>query len=275
MPMKIAYHGAGFVGFTGALHFARNGFEVVLFDPHLGRMNLIREGREPVHNIGKALDFDYWQVLKERVQLTTEFKDTLTADAHVLAIPTEQDGEPYFQILMDSVKRIAEESKGKPIVVESTIYPSCARDLQARYAGTTFVIAPRRDWFNAPELNVRECERVVGVDSSIARAIAEKTVGQVSRHIHYTSCENAEMVKELENATLYNMLAFNMDFARTYPDRDAAEIIRLASTHWRLPTLKLSLGIGGYCVPLGMKYLSRSVKDRTDRPLFRSTPTTS
>lgn len=266
--MKIVYHGAGYTGFTGAVFAARAGHDVVMYEPNEARVALIQAGKEPVVGISEWLGADLFHdpAIAGRMTATSKFEDVAKAKVHLFAVPTEKDGEPMFELLNAAIENVVKHrcQGGSPIVlsVESTVHPNFAAETRKRIEALTsdpyvLVIAPRRDWFVGKGQNVETCERVIGVDSAEDRAVAEQIYGPISKTIHWTDTETAEIVKQLENAELYAGVTFLMGFALTYQNKNVREIIRLAGTHWRLPPWYLTLGVAGYCVPLGMKYLTR------------------
>lgn len=273
--MRLVIHGGGYTGFTGAMFAARAGHDVVLYEPDEARVAAINEGREPVVGIADWLGADLFNspsVVGPRA--TSNFDDIAMESVHIFAVPTERDGEPMFSILNMAIERVVKSrAPGMPLVlsIESTVCPDFTATLRKSLEVITkdrvalgvrdepyvLIVAPRRDWFVGKGHTVETCERVIGVDSPHDRTIAERIYGPISKTIHWTDTETAEIVKQLENAMMYAGVTFLMGFALTYPQKNVREIIRLAETHWRLPQWYLTLGVAGYCVPLGMKYLTR------------------
>lgn len=268
--MRLIYHGAGYTGFTGAVFAARAGHEVVLYEPNADRVARVNAGQEPVLGMAEWLGADlvHDPKIAGRMTATANFDDVKKAKVHLFAVPTEKDGEPMFEILNAAIENVVRHRclGGSLLVlsIESTVHPNFAKETRDRIDAMTddpyvLIIAPRRDWFVGKGHNVETCERVIGVDSAVDRIWAEQIYGPISKTIHWTDCETAEIVKQLENAELYAGVTFLMGFALTYRQKNVREIVRLASTHWRLPAWYLTLGVAGYCVPLGMKYLTRGV----------------
>jgi len=266
--MKIVYHGGGYTGFTGAIFAARAGHDVLVYEPDAARVEAISNGREPVVGIaewlGPELMFD--PALRGRISATSEFDRALAwSNVHLFSVPTERDGDPMFEVLNAALDRVLlafHPNRAKAVlIVESTVHPNFTVQTHERLralatAPYSLIIAPRRDWFVGAGQTVETCERVIGTDTAEDRVLAEQLYGPISKLIHWTDTETAEIVKQLENAVLYAGVTFLMGFALSYPEKDVREIVRLAGTHWRLPKWYLPLGIAGYCVPLGMKYLT-------------------
>jgi nucleotide sugar dehydrogenase len=270
--VKIVYHGGGYTGFTGAVFAARAGHDVVIYEPNERRVADINAGREPVVGIDEWLgsEIRHLPSLYSRLRATSSFEEVRRERVHLFAVPTERDGEPMFEVLNEAIDRVlSSEHIPDPLVisVESTVHPDFAKQLRSRASDErawfgqakkpfTLIVAPRRDWFVGRGHTVETCERVIGVDSPEDRQIAEQIYGPISKSIHWTDTETAEIVKQLENAEMYAGVTFLMGFALAYKEKNVREIVRLAGTHWRLPAWYLTLGVAGYCVPLGMKYLT-------------------
>lgn len=254
----LIYHGGGYVGYTGAVFAAKQGFDVIIYDLDKNVVNQINNGEPPVYGLGDFIEDENIDI--NNVRATSDFNSIKDYKYHIFSLPTEKDGEPYFKILYSAIEKLLNETDKRIVLsIESTVHPNFSKELnrrfRKRYGNYDLIVAPRRDWFINKEMNVEVCERVIGVDGGDLQ-IAKDLYSNISKNIHWTDNETAELVKQLENAMLYNSVVFLMDFARAYSDKNAREIIRLACTHWRHPNYHISLGIGGYCVPLGMKYLN-------------------
>jgi UDPglucose 6-dehydrogenase len=275
--MFLVYHGAGYTGYTGAMFAARAGHQVLIYEADPARVAAVNSGQEPVRGLFEWLGGQIYldPHLRNQVRATNTYEELYGGvrgeriqaqglQTHLFALPTERDGEPMFELLNAAILRVVADVGPAPLVisVESTVHPDFTAQLRQmigrlRQEPYTLIIAPRRDWFVGMGHDVESCERVIGVDSAEDLAVARAIYSPISRKIHWTDTETAEIVKQLENAQLYAGLTFLMGFALSYRDKNVREIIRLAGTHWRLPAWHLTLGVAGYCVPLGMKYLVR------------------
>lgn len=260
--MIINYHAGGYVGLTGAVHYRYQGFDVVISDPDLSVVDAINAGKP------KAGSFLAYSGLPEICHgFRAQQLPAPDADCHILAVPSERDGEPYMEIVEALFEKLCATTDGEvPIIIESTLMPGMAKRLRkiavsqpaAAHVMRPWAIAPRRDWFADKDKNLTTLTRVVGRDPQLHKEI-EPWITAVCRDIQWTTPETAEITKALENALLHLPVVLLHELALLFPEYDMAEAAALASTHWRFRSmgkLYLGLGTGGRCVPLGSRYLS-------------------
>lgn len=256
----ITVHGLGYVGLTAAVHYARAGWTVTGYDPDPAVVAALNAGHP------KAEEFLAYTgaevatlVAAQRLRATTEFAEATRGPVHLIAVPSERNGDPAMEIVDATLDALWE---GVPpegaILVESTLTPGTLARAVARHGGPpAFALAatPRRDWFADPAKNLATLPRVVGgiTPGSTARAVA--IVEMVSKTLLPTTAAVAELTKPLENALLHVPVMLAHELALAYPEADVAAALALATTHWRLTPLYLNFGTGGRCVPLGAKYL--------------------
>lgn len=254
--MKINYHGGGYVGLTGASHYANAGHDVTISDPDATVVAAI--------NVGQPKAGIFLVYLEGVPCIRASVAVNHDADAHIIAVPSEKNGEPFMAIVESVFSQLCASTPPlTPIIVESTVMPGMAARL--RYLAQTitkgdrpWAIAPRRDWFADKDKNLHTLTRIVGRDVHAHRAI-EPIITAVCRDIHWTTPETAEITKALENALLHLPVVLLHELALLFPEYDIVEAAELASTHWRFKSmgkLYLGFGTGGRCVPLGSKYLS-------------------
>ena len=270
---EIVIHGLGYVGLTAAVHYARAGWNVLGYDPDLHTVNLVNAGHPRAREFLSYLDASIHElVLSRKIVATTDFTRTHDYLFHVLAVPTEKDGQPYDEIIEHSLCALIERTPDNTLImIESTVTPGFIDRLrampifEARVGNSAFVaVCPRRDWFADPQKNLETLPRIVGGVTRACTARAVETIKHVSKTIYTTDYRTAELCKALENALLHVPLMFAYQLAHALPDHNVAEALRLAGTHWRLTPLYLGFGTGGRCVPLGTQYLVRAAKGWLD-----------
>lgn len=270
----IAYHGLGYVGLTGAVHLANAGVDVVGYDPDQEVVDAINAGAPRAGDFLQYLGgVDY----RAHFQATTDFDRVAALPVHILAVPSEKDGEPWMALVYDVIRRLADTvNEGTLIIVESTLQPGAIDALLSQHptiqrkldGGELFLsVCPRRDWFADPDKNLSTLFRVVGGynDASTTRTVDVLTQVTPAEKILTTTYRTAELTKALENAMLHVPVMMCHELAATYPTLDVAEAAKLASTHWRFQSLGevyLGFGSGGRCVPLGSKYLTSGAPRR-------------
>ena len=257
----IVYHGGGYVGLTGAVHFALAGIPTTIYDPDPQVVKGIQAGIPRAGDFLEYLHADVARLVGEGVlSATPRFEDVRDCDTHIIAVPTEKGGKPDDALVKRVLKRLdAEAPAGALFICESTLMPGTVDALLPDLSGfNDIAVCPRRDWFADPTKNLRTLPRIVGGVTPEATARAVGTLRAVSDTILETDYRTAEIVKSLENALLHQQVMLVHQLAWVFPDRDIAEAVRLATTHWRLTPLFLGAGSGGRCVPLGSEYLLTS-----------------
>lgn len=289
---RIAIHGLGYVGLTAAVHWAKAGWTVIGYDPDEKTIERLRAGTPRAGEFLEYLDtavsllllspallqrFDSPSERHEALGViaksvhgfiipTTDFSATVPCPVHLIAVPTEKDGEPHNDIVLALLERIWEEATGDDlaILVESTLTPGTIdrfldiggggqRDLEG--SKVAIAVCPRRDWFADRDTHLGVMKRVIGGVTPTCTARAIKLYKNVSHDIEPTDYQTAEITKALENALLHAAIMLPTELAMNMRDRNVAEALRLATTHPRLMPLFLGGGSGGRCIPLGPKYL--------------------
>ena len=212
-------------------------------------------------------------------------KDLINEDviAHFVAIPTEKDGKPYFDILKDVLHKICEikslNLEYKPLVIiESTLTPKTSERMiipllknQGIEIGKDilFAVAPRRDWFVEGNKSLRELDRVFGsIDESSNNATRE-VLEIVCDKLHAaTSYRVSEMVKSIENAYRHMEITLANQLSLAYPDENMREVLKLVGTKWNIGTFYPGFGSGGYCIPLSSQYVTEGISDNNKLTLL-------
>jgi len=250
----IVIHGLGYVGLTCAAHFAKSGVNVIGYDPDQSVVDAINAGKPKA---GEFLGYlgDNIQGLPFRA--TTDFTEVCAHRIHIIAVPTEKDGEPWMLLVRRVVWTLLDVLPiGSLIIIESTLTPGTIDQLMKEYTGEHGCLvahAPRRDWFADPEKNLATIPRVLGGFTPAATEAAAKVLEDVTpaELILQTDHRTAELVKPLENALFHLPIMLAHEMALIYPGHDVREAVRLASTHWRFASfggLYLGMGSGGRCL---------------------------
>lgn len=269
---KIGVWGSGYIGLTSAINFAVNGVQVVCHDVNERTVDAIRGGTIAIPNLQYWLGIPIQELVAGgMIQATTRWEDMLAPDVivHLIAIPTERQGEPWDGPLQDVIAKIASKrlAKDQPnlVVIESTLTPTqVERIVVKRFEAHGHVVgrdvfigvAPRRDWFHSPEMNLKNLPRVIGGTTPETTDILQSVLEIICDKLLPASTHTvAELVKSVENSLLHVPSVFAMELARAYPHVDVQEVLKLVSTHWRIPQYYPSMGTGGYCIPVSSKYV--------------------
>lgn len=271
--MKILVIGLGYIGISTALYFTKAGFQVHGIDSDLEKLALIRKGEMPQKDLEEWLNFKPKKYLKKLKvsHLPTLLKDNIY-DAIFVAIPTEKDGEPYFEPLENVIETI-NESKNKDTltIIESTLTPGIADKYIEPYL-KNFAIAPRRDWFTEKDKTIETLPRVVGGNTIENTKKASGIIGKVCKEIHTCNYEEAQLVKACENSLRHIGAVFAQQLAWAYPNIDTRKVLKLASSKWNIPEYFANIiGTSGYCIPVSSKYVMYGATNEEHLTILRET----
>ena len=254
--MKILVMGLGYIGISTALYFTKAGVKVYGMDLDMEKLALIRKGEMSQKDLEKWLDFKPKKYLKKLKvsHLPSILKEKY--DAIFVAIPTEKDGEPWFEPL-ENVIGLINESKNKDTltIIESTLTPGIA-DKYIEPHLKNFAIAPRRDWFTAKDKTIETLPRIVGGNTIENTKKAKEIISRVCKEIYTCDYKEAQLVKACENTLRHIGAVFAQQLAWAYPNIDTRKVLKLASSKWNIaeyfPNI---LGTSGYCIPVSSKYV--------------------
>ena len=219
---------------------------------------------------------------------TNDYNDILKDDylVHFVAIPTEKNGKPYFEILFEVLKRISELKKlsldRKPlIIIESTLTPQFTekkiipflKKLNIEFGkDILYSVAPRRDWFVEGTKTLDVLDRVFGSSDSKSSIETRNVLSIVCRKLHEASShKEAEMAKSVENAFRQMDITLANQLSLAYPNENIREVLKLVGTKWNVNTYFPGFGTGGYCIPLSSQYVLNQVKKKSSLTLLRET----
>ncbi len=268
---RLAVWGLGYIGLSTATAFADVGVQVVGFDPAEQRVRSLTG-------------------INSRIAVSSEATDVLAADCcvHMIAVPTEREGEPFDGALSSVIADIAASlTKGDLrgtcplVIIESTLTPGTTDELllpilaeHGLKVGRDLLVglAPRRDWFLAEGYSLRELDRVYGGVEARSAAATRAVLGLVNNILHQARTHHTcELVKCVENAFRHMDITLANELTLAYPDVDMVEVLRLAGTKWNIGTYHPSFGTGGYCIPLASRYLIRGAEHPEYLGLLRRT----
>jgi nucleotide sugar dehydrogenase len=270
--------GLGYIGFSSMAYFARAGVHCVGTDVSEDRTKEVNKGRPQIPNLDYWISFDTRLLADAGVmRATMDWKKLidLKVGIHLVAVPTERDGKPYFEYLKDVFSKLSGIKNLKCdspplVVIESTLTPSAVDEIIIPLLEKSGVVvgkdillgAPRRDWFVSPDKTVETLPRVVGgTNKETTDLLAEvmgilcKTVLKAPNHKH------AAIVKSIENAYRQVEITLANQLSLAYPDLNMVEVLKLAGTKWNMGTYHPSFGTGGYCIPLAPQYVLEGAKN--------------
>ena len=263
-------------------YYARRGVRCIGYDISKDTVESINAGKIPFVNLEHWLGFSIEPLVNNGlIHATSHVKEILEDEhtqVHFVAVPTEKGGRPWDGALLDVSKKISAKKVGNHpdlIIVESTLAPGQSDDIVVetlRRSGRKLpeeflvAVAPRRDWFDNPGLNVHTIPRVVGGVDEQSRAEAIDVLGVIcSKIVPVSTNRVAELVKSTENSFRALNIAFANALSRSYPNVDVNELISAAATKWNYVAHYPGIGTGGYCIPLAPKYLLEGASNKGDQ----------
>lgn len=273
---KVVIFGLGFVGLPLALSFSLRGCEVIGVDVNESLVNDLNNGithhLEAWHNtpIQKVLAD---QLAAGRFRATTDGAAAMAECKNAImtvGIPVENGHHSY-----DHVKSCAETiakglKKDDLIVVRSTLIPGMTRNYILPILESISGMKADKDFYLgysseriAEGKAFDEFENMPTLVSGLDRASREKTaelLGIVTKAdlVHASSIEVVESAKVMENISRDVNIAMVNEFARFTKELgiDIFEVIKVANTHKRVKLLFPGPGVGGYCIPNALHYLT-------------------
>ncbi len=284
--IKIAIWGTGYIGLSSMIYFANKGVVCKGFDIDKKKIKFINQGKLTIPELKNWFKIDIKNLSKKSlISATSNYKDLLKSDykIHLIAIPTEKDGKPYFKILFDVLKKISTiiKNNSKPIIIiESTLTPKFTTKFILPYFKKIGVknndyilsVAPRRDWFVANTKTIENLDRVVGAKNLKEGKLIKNILSIVCKKLHVASDYSvSEMVKSIENAYRHMEITLANQLSVAYKNYDMREVLKLVGTKWNIGTFFPGFGTGGYCIPLSSQYVLREIIDKNKLTLLRET----
>jgi len=265
----ISVTGLGYVGLPIALAFSRK-FPVVGFDIHEGRIELMKQGKDPSGEV-PASDFE-----GANIEFSANPAFIRKANFHIVAVPTPIDIHtmPDLGPLLAATITVANALKpGDYVVFESTTYPACTEEdcvpLLEEVSGLTLGkdfkvgFSPERINPGDKEHTLKNVIKVVSGNDEEALEVISKVYGEIVEAGIYkaSSIKVAEAAKIIENTqrdlhiALMNEISMICDRLKI----NTFEVLEAAGTKWNF--LKFTPGlVGGHCIGVDPYYLTYKSK---------------
>lgn len=261
---KVGVIGLGYVGLPMAAVLAQRGYTVLGGDISSAVVEKIDCGQSPIGEEGlQSLVSRAVTAGKLRATLDTG-KVVREGDVVIVVVqtPIDEEKKPDLSFLKKALETVAENlSRGKLVVIESTIPPGTTRDVvipllqkSGLVAGEDFFLAysPERAIPTRTLEEIQKNDRVVGgVNEESASLARELYLSVTSGEVFITDIATAEVVKVIENTYRDVNIALANEIALLCEKLgvDAMEAITLANRHPRVNLHLPGAGVGGHCVP--------------------------
>ena len=273
--VKIAVFGLGFVGLPLALIYAIRGCKVIGVDINPYLVDQLNQGI--THHLEKYQDTPIQAVLAQQLA-NGNFKATTDAQAALeecdniiitVGIPVIEGRHDYSHINSCAATIAAGLKQGDLVLVRSTVVPGMTRnfikpalEVSGLTAGEDFYLGYASERI-AEGKAFEEFEHMSALVSGIDDASREKArrmMAIVTRAELFpaSTIEAVEAAKVMENVSRDVNIAMVNEFARFCGGLgiDIFEVIKLANTHKRVNLLTPGPGVGGYCIPNALHYLT-------------------
>lgn len=280
--VNVCIIGLGYVGLPLAVEFASAGIAVAGIDISSNKIEKLKRGSSYIQDIS---DRDVEKVIKDKkFKPTADFRKIKNQDAIIICVPTplRKSRDPDLSFIVRAAKTVAQNLTNQTLVIlESTSYPGTTKEIllpelekKGFKEGRDIFVAfsPERVDPGNKVYGIKNTPKVVGgIDtksSALATALYSLIVDKV---VTVNSCEEAEMVKLLENTFravnigLVNELTLLCDRIGL----DIWNIIKAASSKpFGFMPFYPGPGLGGHCIPVDPQFLSWKAKSNQFYPRF-------
>lgn len=274
---KICVVGLGYVGLPTAIYFAEQGFNVIGIDVNPEKVTKTNQG---ISTIGELnLDDNLAQVVKNKKLIATDnlSKATQDSDIIILIVPTPitKSKDPDLSYIIEAGKEVAKGlSKGKLVILESTVYPGVTEEIlkpilesTGLKAGKDFGLSYCPERYNPGDdkHTIQNVSRLVGGITpewaEITRELYQTIIKEEVKVLK--NIKTAEAAKVIENTqrdlNIALMNELSMIFERL--DIDIMDVIEGARTKWNFNVYYPGAGVGGHCLPVDPYYLVTKARE--------------
>ena len=269
--LTIAVYGLGYVGLPTALEFANKGFNVIGVDLDTNIVDNLNNGKSHLKDLN--IDNSLNMVLESGKFTATVngIEATKKSDVSIICVPTPVTKEkiPDLSAVLNVGNTIAKGlSRGKLVVLESTVHPTCTEnelkpvlESSGLKAGEDFGLAYVPERYNPgdPEHTLDKVVRVVGAVDEKWLRVTEELYRLISKDVYRVSnIKTAEAAKIIENIQRDLNIALMNEFALIFEllNVDVYEVIEAAATKWNFVKYHPGAGVGGHCLPVDPYYLT-------------------
>ncbi|MBC1605504.1 nucleotide sugar dehydrogenase [Listeria rocourtiae] len=270
--MKITTIGLGYIGFSTAVLFAKQGHEVVGVD--VNKHIVERLSRGTVHLEEPGLQELYREVLA--VGEFSVSQKPCTSDAFIIAVPTPNKDDTYkscdLSYVVAAVKSVIPHlEKGNLLIIESTIAPRTMEDVvQPMIQAAGFTVGVDVYLAHCPErvlpgniaYELVHNPRIIGgVTPACTEKVKRLYATVVQGALISATASEAELSKLMENTFRDVNIALANELVKIGGDLqiDALKVIEMANNHPRVNLHAPGPGVGGHCLAVDPYFVAAAV----------------
>ncbi len=273
--VKVAVFGLGFVGLPLALSYAIRGCSVVGVDVDENLVGQLNQGI--THHLERYHETPIQEVLANqlangRFRATSNANDALNECTYFImtvGIPVVDGGHDFSHVESCSRTIASGLKKGDLVLVRSTLVPGMTREFIKPILEETGLEAGKDFYLGYSSERIAEGKAFdefenmptlisgINEESAVKAASLMGIVTKAELHIA-SAIEVVESAKVMENISRDVNIAMVNEFARFSEALgiNVFEVIKLANTHKRVQLLIPGPGVGGYCIPNALHYLT-------------------
>lgn len=278
--VKIAVIGLGRVGLPLAATLADQGFSVMGIDIDEKLVSLINQGSVQFKDETGLRELVKKAVKEKKLTASSEIKAMKDCDFVTITVPTliTEDRKPEIKAVEIVARDIAKFSKGKVIVIESTVPPLTTQkfgemitEKTGLKVGKDFGLAHSPERVRAPQVlqDLKSYPKIVGsADEKSALIVSEVYSTFAPRIIQMSSPIAAEIEKLMENTQRDVNIALVNELAKICEiyGVDVFEVIKAANSQPFCNLLSPGCGVGGHCIPMDPYYLIQGAMEMGYEP---------
>lgn len=263
--MKIAIIGAGYVGLSNALLFAKNN-KINIIDINQKRVNLLKNSISPIKD---KLISKYLKQYRKNLEIFNQIDSSINECSYsIIATPTNFDSKKRSFDISSVLAVLNHLNKLKfknDIIIRSTLPIGCTQKLANKFKHLSILYFPEflREG-NALYDSLYPSRIVAGGEKKKALkfiCLLLKNAKKKNIPTLDTSYDEAEAIKLFSNTYLAMRIAFfnELDSFASIKGLNSEEIIRGLSMDNRIGNYynNPSFGYGGYCLPKDSKQLDK------------------
>ncbi len=271
--MNIGVIGAGYVGITTSVAFAKYGHKVFVMDQDPTKISMMKQNRLPFYEDGLENEFQQLQ-LNGNLLFTGDLEECIRKSDYIfiaVGTPSSPQGEADLSYVEAAARSIGGLLNDYKIIVIKSTVPVGTGDHIKKIIGSAIAEKDKKipfDLVSNPEFlregkaleDALHPERIViGCEPGPCQKAMERLYKDVSSTILFTSVRDAEMIKYASNAFLAAKISFINELARLCEKTGANinEVAKGMGLDSRIGPqfLRAGIGYGGSCFPKDLKAL--------------------